>query len=269
MSTPEARQILDELGPLLTEHLAADEWGRLLVPLEPTEEEGEFRIRDLHIEDVVGDEKRIEEALRSPDVFPLLPVLAQSCVTLCALEGVDPADVEGGTFLRDISGGSFQFLPGLVRTPSEGFEQLCQERLGPALERQGALLRRLGLDRRHGYELDLQAGTLRFLDEEGRTLSQARAVLLGSFSDLTRTWAWAWGNPSLPPALQEPSRGLCDRVTRRDLWEISTPQFSTDLGTAQALALLLSVEAEAGGVHAVRQEHRTLFLLLDPLPIHG
>jgi hypothetical protein len=268
LSTPEARQILDELGPLLAEHLAADAWGRLLVPLEPTDEEGEFRIRDLHIEDVVGDERRIEEALRSPDVFPLLPVLAQSCVTLCALDGVDPADVEGGTFLRDADG-SFQFLPGLVRTPSEGFEQLCQERLGPAMERQGAMLQRLGLDRRHGYELDLQGGTLRFVDEQGRTLSQARTTLLGSFSDLTRTWAWAWGNASLPPALQEPSRRLCDQVTRRDLWEISTPQFSTDLGTAQALALLLSTEADAEGVHAVRQEHRTLFLLLDRLQPAG
>ncbi|MDW8248849.1 MAG: hypothetical protein RMJ98_06040, partial [Myxococcales bacterium] len=214
--------------------------------------------------------KRIEEALRSPEVFPLLPVLAQSCVTLCALEGVDPAEVEGGTFLRNPSTSLFHFLPGLVRTPSEGFEQLCQERLASALKRQRAMIHHLRLDRRHSFELDLQEGKIRFFDEARRPLSEARATLLGSFSDRSRTWAWAWGNATLPPGLQEPSRQLCDQVIRRDLWEISTPQFTTDFGTAQALASLLAVEAGAAGVHAIRQEHHTLLLLLDHLqPAEG
>lgn len=233
------------------------------MPLDATEDEGEFRIRDLHIEDVVGDEKRIEEALRSPELFPLLPVLAQACVTLCALAGVDPEAVEGGTFLRDPEGDQFHFLPGLVRTPSEGFGHLCQERLGPAMERQGAMLQRLGLDRRFRYELDLQGGTIQFVDEEGAPLSRARAALLGSYSEETCSWAWGWGNASLPPALQEPSRRLCDQVTRRDLWEISTPQFCTDPGTAQALVALLAVEAAADGFFRVYQEHRAIFLLLS------
>lgn len=196
-------------------------------------------------------------------------MLAQACVTLCALEGVDPGDVEGGTFLHDPAGHTFAFLPGLVRTPSEGFERLCQLHLGPAMEQQERMYQRLNLDRPFRCEVELQAGQLRFLDEQDSLLSSARISLLGSFSENSRSWAWAWGNTTLPPALQEPSRRLCDEFPHRDLWEISTPQFCTDLGTAQALVAILTREAGAEGFHRLTQDHRSIFVLLHDLHRSG
>lgn len=233
--------------------------------MEPAEEEDEFRIQDLHIEDAFGDADRIEQALRSEEVFSLIPVLAQACITLCALHGVDPRDVEGGTFLRNPNEPSFFFLPGLIPTPSQGYEQLCQERLGPTQERQRTLAARLDFPEPVQSEIDLQGEQIRFLDKHGNILLSAHTTLIGSFSEPTRTWAWAWGNTSLPESLREPSHQLCDQILRRDLWEITTPQFPSDLGTARELVSLLLAETNADGFYELSQEHHVVFLLLSQI----
>ena len=263
-ATEEAEALLDELLPMLREQLAADEWGRLLLLLEPGEEG--WRVRDLQIEDVEGDEARIEAALRSTGLGPLFGVLLEACEVLCGLEGVELADVEGGTFVRR-PGGRLGFLPGIVRTPSDGFLVLCDERLEPTMERQRALSDQGGVTDR--YEVDLGAGEMTFLDEAGRPTARARVSLLGSFSDKTRTWAWAWANPSLPDLIQERARDLCDRFSRRDLWELTTAQFATDLGSCWALASLFVVEHGAAGIYRVPQAPHHVFVLLDRLERAG
>ena len=254
----EAQAILDELAPLLIEQLAAREWGRLLVMPEPGEDG--WRVRDLQIEDVEGDEDAIEQALRSQGLGPLFGVLAGACEALCVLEGVEVAAVEGGTFLRR-PGGGFAFLPGLVRTPSDGFMQLRDERLEATMGRQRALSEQQGVS--DHYEVDLGAGEMTFLDADGQPTARAAISLLGSFSMATRTWAWAWSNPMLPPALQRRARDLCDHFTRRDLWELTTAQFATDLGSCWVLAALFVDEHGAAGFYRVPQPPHHVFVLLD------
>lgn len=258
--TDEARSILAELTPLLFEFLAADEWGRLLVIMEPDPDGDGHALSDLQIEDVTGDGARIEQAMRGTEAFPVLPVLVAACEALCALEGVELGNVGGGTLVRKHDERAFVFLPGLVRTPSEGFEVLCAERVGAAMARQRELSERLKI--RDQFEIDLRGGTITFLDEEGRPVSRAAVALLGSFSDQTRTWAWAWGNDSLPPELRQPSREACDAFPRRDLWELTTPQFAADLGTAWELTAVLAVESGAEGFYRIPQGHRHVFVLL-------
>lgn len=253
------QQILDEVSGLLFEHLAAAEWGRLLVVMELTQDGEAYQVVDLQIEDVIGDEAKIEAAMRGEGSVAMIPVLAEATLALCELTGVDLEEVGGGTFVRRADGG-VAFLPGLVRVPSDGFEALVHERVDAAMARQRELETMLGV--RDRFELDLRAGTITFLDGD-RVTARARATLLGSFSDTTRTWAWAWGNDTLPEELRAPSRDLCDRFARRDLWELTTAQFSTDLGTCWQLAALLTAEAGASGFYRAPQDHRHVFLLLE------
>ena len=254
----EAQALLDALAPLLHEQLAASEWGRLLVMLAPGDDG--WRVRDLQIEDVEGDEALIEAALRSTGLGPLFGVLASACEALCGLEGVELAELEGGTFLRRPDG-ALNFLPGLVRTPSDGFLVLCDERFETAMEQQRTMSELQGVGDR--YELDLGDGEMTFFDPQGQPTARAQVTLLGSFSDRSRTWAWAWSNASLPEPMQRRARDLCDRFARRDLWELTTAQFATDLVTAWALTAVFVVEHGAAGLYRVPQPPHHVFVLLD------
>src|SRR5580700_6430788 len=105
-------EILAEVGTLLREHLAADEWGRVLVEV-VRDEHGEPVAAGIDVEDIVGDEARVDEVFGGDAMRPALPVLAKATEALCGLEGVELDDVRGGTFLRQQAGG-FVWLPGLV-----------------------------------------------------------------------------------------------------------------------------------------------------------
>jgi hypothetical protein len=251
-------EILEELGPVLIEQLAADEWGRLLVAVVPRGET--FVVSHVDVEDLVGSEARVEQALGGPAAREVLPLLAHACEALAATFEVDLAEVEGGTFLRRREGG-FAFLPGLVHAPSEAFDRLAEERVPRVLARQEALHRR-GVTER--FELDLEAGRVSF-DRDDGGLVTARAVLLGTYAQDSRTWGWAWANPSLGEAVTGPSRRLCDEFPQRDAWEISTPQFATDPGTAWALAAVLAEEAGAEAIYRAPHPGGLVFLLLFDL----
>jgi hypothetical protein len=157
--------------------------------------------------------------------------------------------------------GGFGFLPGLVHAPSDGFERLAEERVPRVLARQDALHRRGVAER---FDLDLIAGQITFEREGGGTIT-ARALLLGTFAQAACTWVWAWANPSLPPAVTVPARELCDAFPRRDLWEISTPQFASDPGTAWALSAIFAEEAGAEAIYRAPHPGGLVFLLLFDL----
>lgn len=267
-----AEEILGELAPLFFEHMAAAEWGRILVSIAPRAGEG-YRVTDIQVEDITGDEARIDAVFGGPDVYAMLPAIDHACEALCATEGVDPGDLDGCTFLRR-EGGQFAFLPGLVRAPSDGFEKLRGEHLGPALARQRELAERFGLGAR--FHFDLEAQRITFEGPRGEPVARARALILGTFSLRSRTWVWAWANPSLASQHQAAARDLCDRFPRRDLWEISTPQFASDEGTIWALASLVTALGDPAGpdparrgVYRAPMDGGSVFLLLDAVEAVG
>src|SRR3974390_1399623 len=100
-SAPERmrQDILDEIGGLLRDHLEAEQWGRVLVAV-VRRDDGEPAVADIDVEDIVGDEARIDAAFGMQNIGPLLPVLAKATEALCGLAGVELDDVGGGTFLR-------------------------------------------------------------------------------------------------------------------------------------------------------------------------
>ncbi len=251
-------EILEELAPILVEKLAADDWGRLLVSV-VRRGEG-FVVAHVDVEELVGSEARVEQALGGPDIRAVLPLLAQACEALASTFEIDLDEVEGGTFLRRREGG-FGFLPGLVHAPSESFDRLAEERVPRVLAKQEALHRRGVAER---FDLDLEAGRVSF-DREGGGIVTARAILLGTYAEAACTWVWSWANPSLPAAVTAPARALCDDFPQRDAWEISTPQFATDPGTAWALAAILAEQAGAEAIYRAPHPGGLVFLLLFDL----
>lgn len=248
-------EILADVGALLREHLAADEWGRVQVEVVRAPD-GEPAVAGIDVEEIVGDEARVDEAFGGEAVRALLPALAKATEALSALEGLELEDLRGGTFVRLEEG--FAFLPGLVRAPSPRFDRERDTLVGRLREKNDALRARLAADR---VELDVESSTLRWMAGE-RTVGTAAATLLGTFANAPRTWGWAWSNPSLPEHVKRASAAVTDAIEERDVWEIATPVFATDEPTAWALAAFVCDRAGADGVQRLARDDGALFVLV-------
>ncbi len=259
------REVLDDVGALLFEHLAAQEWGRVLVEV-TTDGAGQPVVAEMEVEDVVGDEARIDAAFaHEPTVRPLLPVLAKAVEALCGLEDVELERVAGATFLRQ-PGGSFEWLPGLVHMPSAALERAWDEVTASLKGKQAALEDRFGLGTFEGYDLDLERERIAFRGK-GRAGVAGRATLVGSFSFASRSWAWGAHNPNLPPHVRAASAALIDGIVERDMWELTTPIFGTDEATAWALCAFVCAEADGQGVYRAKNGESAVFVMLRELGV--
>ncbi len=248
-------EILGDVGAVLREQLAADEWGRVQVEV-VRGEDGEPVVAGIDVEEIVGDEARVDEAFGGEAARGVVPVLAKATEALCALEGVELEDVRGGTFVH--YGEGFAWLPGLVRAPSGALDE-TRDALGLALGAKNEALRaRFPSDR---IELDADAGTLKW-SHEGRVTATARATLLGTFARTSRTWAWAWSHPELAEPVKRASAALTDAIEDRSVWEISTPVFATDEPTAWAIAAFVCDRVPGEGVQRLAQDEGALFVLV-------
>lgn len=247
----EMREILDGIAPMLEEVFAARAWGRLLVFLEP--HGGTWIATDLQVEELdPRDEPLVEARFGAPAARANLPVLAAATHALAVLHEADLDFLQGGTFVR--SGSSFHFLPGKVRTPSPGFFN-ARDAVVAELDAKNRLLGEavavdaLGSDAPFAAEIILPS---RDPSGSGRSFEP---IFLGSYASRERSWVWGAHNPTLPAAARARVTALLDAFADRSVWEIATPGFTTDPGTAWALgALLVQSGALVGAVRVVDAE---------------
>ncbi|HEX3772094.1 MAG TPA: hypothetical protein VHV30_14560 [Polyangiaceae bacterium] len=253
------REILDDLAPILREELAASEWGRLLVGV-VRGPEGAPVVAEIDVDELVGDEAKVEAIFNGEAIRAVLPVLAKAVEALCALDDLDLDDVRGGTFVR-MPDGRFGWLPSLVRAPSATLDAERDDlvsRLRASNDRFHARFGRPANDRL-GIDLAIETVTWRVA---GRVPLRARATLIGTFAPRSRTWGWGSSNPHAPPAVRASSAALVDDIVERDAWELSTPVFPTDELTAWAIAAFILNRAMGEAVVCVPDEEGLVFVLI-------
>ena len=251
------REILAGIEPMLREELAADAWGRVLVEVARLPE-GEPVVVGVDVEEIIGDEARVDEAFSASATRALLPTLAKVTEALCELEGLDLDDVRGGTFVH--LGDELVWLPGLVRAPSLRLDRERDALVASMRAKNERLASRFRNAER--VELEVETGILRWLSDPHGPIGTARAIVIGTFANAPRTWAWAGSNPNLPDAARKASAALIDAIPDRDLWEITTPTFASDESTAWVLAALLCERADALGVQRMARDDGSLFALV-------
>jgi hypothetical protein len=220
--------------------------------------DGEPVVAGIDVEEIVGDEARVDEAFGGESARAVVPMLAKATEALCALEDVDLDDVRGGTFIHRPDSDAFAWLPGLVRAPSPALDEDRDALLAALRVKNDALRARFASD---GIELDVTARTLRW-SHAGRVTATAQATLVGTFARAPRTWAWAWSHPGLAEETKRDSAALTDAIETRGIWEISTPVFATDEPTAWAMAALVCDRAKGEGIQRLAQEDGALFVLV-------
>ena len=256
------REILEDVGGIFAEHHAAQAWGRVLVEV-VSRDDGEPQVAGIEVEDIVGDEALVDEVFAPERVADLLPVLAKATQALCAIEDVELERVRGGTFIRQRAGG-FAWLPGLVHLPSPAFEAVWDEAEQRLRARQGALEDRFGLGLFEQYDIDIASERIVF-SSGGERGVEGRATLIGSYSLGSRTWAWGGSNTNLPESVRRASAALVDGIAERDMWELSTPIFPVDEGTAWGLAALVCDRAGGEGVYRGQDGDSRVFVMLRDL----
>lgn len=254
------REILDDVGALLDEHLAGGEWGRLLVEV-VRGPGGQPVVAGIDVEEIIGDEARVDATFGGEGMRAVLPVLAKAAEALCGLDDVELEDVRGGTFVRRAEGG-FVWLPALVHTPSAPFDQERDALVARLRKKNEALGVPFGAPVRGKLDVDLARGVV-VLDGPGASRLRARAALLGTFAPAARTWGWGSSNPHLPEGVRRASAALTDGILDRSMWEISTPVFATDEATAWALAALVCDRTGGDAVCCGPDPDGAVFLLLS------
>jgi len=253
------REIVGDVGAVLRERLSADAWGRALVEVVEAPD-GRIVVSGIDVEEVIGDEARIDELFGGDAVREVLPVLAGAVEALCAIDGVDVDAVGGGTFVR-LPEGDFAWLPGLVHAPSRRLDAERDELLARLRAKNDGLAARFGFPGNGRVDVDLASETLSFASP-GRPSLRARATLIGTFSPDARSWGWGGSNPHAPEEIRRASAALVDEILDRDMWELTTSTFATDHPTAWSLSALVCDRARGDGVYCGGQGGGMVFVLL-------
>jgi hypothetical protein len=253
------RAILDDVGAILREELAADEWGRVLVEV-VTGPDGAPVVAGIDVDELFGDEARVEAIFGGPAMRAVLPVLAKAVEALCALDGLDLADVRGGTFAR-MPDERFGWLPSLVRAPSAPLDAERDELVARLRAKNDAFHERHGRPPPEHLGIDLAAGRVAW-NVASRAPLAARATLIGTFAPPSRTWGWGSSNPHAPETVRRASAEVVDAIVERDLWELSTPVFPTDELTAWAIAAFVCDRAKGDAVVCAPEGDGLVFVLV-------
>jgi hypothetical protein len=254
------REILDDVGAILREELAADEWGRVLVEV-VRGPEGAPVVAGIDVEELVGDEAKVDEVFGGTQARAVLPILAKAVEALCAIDEVDLDEVRGGTFIRMGDGDGFAWLPALVRAPSARLDRERDDLVAKLRASNEALYARFGRPDGDRLGIDLGAGVVSWT-QPSRPPLRARATLLGTFAPTARTWGWGSSNPHAPDAVRRASATLVDGVLERDLWELSTPVFATDEPTAWAIAAFVCDRVKGDAVLCAPDNEGLVFVLV-------
>jgi hypothetical protein len=253
------REILDDIGSLLHEELAAAEWGRVLVEV-VRGPDGAPVVSGIDVDELFGDDARVDEILGGDRVRAVLPVLAKAVEALCALDDLDLDDVRGGTFVR-MPDERFGWLPSLVRAPSAALDGERDELVARLRTKNDAFHERFGRPPDDRMGIDLGAEKAAWTVAE-RTPMRARATLIGTYAPQARTWGWGASNPHAPESVRRSSAALVDAIEERDLWELSTPVFPTDELTAWAVAAFVLDRAKGDAVVCLPSEEGLVFVLM-------
>lgn len=125
-----------------------------------------------------------------------------------------------------------------------------------SIEKQDGLIRRLG---EHIIELDLETEVARFSADAAFPFQ-----LLGTESDNSLTWLWAWSDeqPEVADELLRSARDLIAWGAREGVAEFTVPSLDLNRADGTMLSLIASGVCAASGYYRDAYDGGTLFILL-------
>lgn len=115
----------------------------------------------------------------------------------------------------------------------------------------------MGSEKQHGMDQD--SGILFFLFDDG-TEVRCPFQAIGSFDEESRTWAWAWDNPSINPSLVTDAKKTCAYGKKHGIEMLTTPYWLSDLRWSWRMTAVAASGCRAEGAFCAKMGPLNLFL---------
>lgn len=141
------------------------------------------------------------------------------------------------------------------------WDRLLQDALSYLRDQQDRLRRDFGLSEWERYDYYQDEGLIKF-SSNGRVGLVADMQVVGSTSNETGTWLWAWDNPSIETRVQTLSREVLALGKAKGFKQLVEPKWKGDERDGWEMTAVAAFISQADGAYRSPSERGALFLVL-------
>ena len=144
----------------------------------------------------------------------------------------------------------------------EEFDEFVEQSVEELDQKQEMLTDQFGLGTWSDFWFDATQSRLQFKDDTGRVQVEADIMIIGTFSENSNTWQWAWANKSLPDPIRKQSRELqkLEKVTGVEVF--TSPTIDVDDAMTWELTAMSVRHLSALGCYSMPNGPITIFLAI-------
>ena len=142
------------------------------------------------------------------------------------------------------------------------FNELIQQSLVYIENKQKELVESYDLDNYSRIEYDQESGTMTFSEEGVKQKVVARFQVVGTYSDESKTWLWAWDNPYLLDNTTEESVKIKEFGEKNKIQKLTDPKWEASKQDAWEMTALAARMLHAKGVQIIPSDDISAFVIL-------
>ncbi|MEW6304878.1 MAG: DUF6882 domain-containing protein [Verrucomicrobiota bacterium] len=133
--------------------------------------------------------------------------------------------------------------------------------LNKLVAKNNRLIEEFELGKFEAWDIDQEDGRLVFSDPQGRPGVEAAVCFIGTFSQITNTWLWAWGNRTVAPGMARDVATLKVVGQENGIPDFTEQKWPCDDKVAWAMAAAATEILGGKGVYAAHLDDSILFMM--------
>jgi hypothetical protein len=142
------------------------------------------------------------------------------------------------------------------------FNELIQQSLVYIENKQKELVESYDLDNFSRVEYEQETGTMIFSEEGNQQKVVAHFQVIGTYSDVSKTWLWAWDNPYLLNNTTGASLKLKEFGEQNNIQKLKDPKWKATRQDAWEMTALAAQILQAKGVQIIPSDEITAYVVL-------
>ncbi len=142
------------------------------------------------------------------------------------------------------------------------FNELIQQSLVNIENKQKELVESFDLDNYSRIEYDQESGTMTFSEEGVQQKVVAHFQVIGTYSDASKTWLWAWDNPYLLDNTTEASLKIKEFGEKNKIQKLTDPKWDATRQDAWEMTAMAAHILQAKGVQIIPSDEINAYVVL-------